>query len=226
MLLFTGILSNEIKHFSGLTRIASSKPRNAYSTTERAVQGCKSYSFMIMRIITPNLKTLCGKISVLALIARHDQYLLQSNHIIANLHNVYLFSTQRLSHSHKVYLFSTRRLSHLSLKLLLWLQPTESKLLTAILQLFWLLALTQSKDQHRREGMREISRRPLITSLALLEHFLHTLLHLLHLLGPVLNHRLLIIFDDCSVAHECNQADTEKVGEVCAQALHDLAVAL
>lgn len=49
---------------------------------------------------------------------------------------------------------------------------------------------------------------------------------MLHLLGPLLAQTLLVVSDDCGIAHEGDEADAEQVCEPRAEALHRLAVAL
>lgn len=64
------------------------------------------------------------------------------------------------------------------------------------------------------------------SSFAPAQSLLHLLLHVLHLLGPLLTQTLLVVSDDGGVAHEGDEADAEQVGEACAESLHGVAVAL
>lgn len=79
------------------------------------------------------------------------------------------------------------------------------------------------------EGKQQLEEQALLLASSLFasaKSFLHLLLHVLHLLSPLLAQALLVVSDDGSVAHEGDEPDAEQVGEARAQPLHGGAVAL
>lgn len=64
------------------------------------------------------------------------------------------------------------------------------------------------------------------SSFAFAKSLLHLLLHVLHLLSPLLGQALLVVSDDGGIAHEGDEPDAEQVGEARAQSLHGAAVTL
>lgn len=93
----------------------------------------------------------------------------------------------------------------------------------------------KGKEERVTEGMWTMKEKQLriktllqasSSSFAPAKSLLHLLLHVLHLLGPLLTQTLLVVSDDGGVPHEGDEADAEQVGEACAESLHGAAVAL
>lgn len=64
------------------------------------------------------------------------------------------------------------------------------------------------------------------SSFAPAQNFLHLLLHVFHLLSPLLTQTFLIISNNGGVAHKGDEADAKQVGEARAKVLHSLAISL